>query len=157
MITITLSILLLAVLWQFLLWRLFRSASACVERAIVATSQVLGLDSRPGEILTQDERDQARAVAMRMTMHLLGRWRGVLVRLALGRWNLTGWLTAEIESAIYRLKSAQVLPMSIQGAKARNPLVELATRLAQEFMSTYAGRSSCAPFPGPDFGSKPRA
>jgi hypothetical protein len=159
MITTTLSILILALLWQFMLWRLFRSASRCVELAIVATSQVLGLDSRPGEPLTQGERDQARALAMRTTLHLLGRWRVMLVRLALGRWNLSDWLAAEIESAIYRLKNAQVLPMSVQGAKARNPLVELATRLAHEFMATYATRSSsmCAPFPGPDFGPTPKA
>jgi hypothetical protein len=157
MITITLSILLLALIGQFLLWCLFRSASACVERAIVATSQVLGLDSRPGEILTQDERDQARAVAMQMTMHLLGRWRGVLIRLALGRWDLTDWLTAEIESAIFRLKGVQVLPMSVQGAKARNPLIEMATQLAHQFIPTNGARSSGAPFPITDFGSKPRA
>jgi hypothetical protein len=159
MITITLSIILLALLWQFLLWRLFRSALRCVELAIVATSQMLGLDSRPGEPLTQAERDQARALAMQTTLHLLGRWRGLFVRLALGRWDLSDWLTAEIESAIYRLKTVQVLPMSIQGAKARNPLVELATRLMHEFMAMYTTRPSsmCAPFPGPDFGPTPKA
>jgi len=159
MLTITLSILILAVLGYFLLWRLFRSTSACVERAILATGQILQLDTRPGERLTPEQRARAYATAMGMTRHLLGRWRCMLLCLALGRWDLSGWLGAEIEGAIGRLKSTYALPMSIQAAKARNPMVEWAETLMHSLLATYAPRASGpgSPFGGPGFGSTPQA
>lgn len=159
MITTILSILILALFALFLIWWLMRSAAACVERAICATGQALALDTRPGESLTEEQRETAQVMAAKMARDLLGRWRALFLRIVLGRWDLSGWLCAEIESAVARLKTANVLPMSVKAAKARNPFAGWAEQLVHAFVPAYTAHKSGpgSNGTGSHFGSTPQA
>ena len=138
MITTLVCIVTAVVLWHVLTARLLRSASACVQSAVLATTQALELN---GE-LSDEQRDQARVQTALFSLALLGRWRTLHLRLALCRWDLSTWLDAQIEFAIHVLKSSEQLPVSTRTAMSQNVTLQWADQLVRALLPLLVTKKS---------------
>lgn len=171
MLTIILSAALLFILWQLASWRVFRVASQRIEKAVLATSQTITSAflattpiRRPNRCprhrtdldrLEREETEIAFHEALFYAEQLLGRWHCLLIRFALLRWNLNGWLEAEIESTVYRLKAHRVLPVSQKTLTTHNPAFRWFSKLVDQVIRLYGSRmfrSGPIGYDGPDLG-----